>query len=159
MSLSPTLNQFRISPVKGTLTQEPNFNIINCQVASDEATALVPGQAVVLDDEDSSQIIVTAATGESDELFGFVVYDVRDTEKPAKGQVRIAIVGSVMYMESQTAITRGQYLKYIPTGQLVADQGGDTTTRLGHALDASPDTTPKLIRVYIQTPKSAARGV
>jgi hypothetical protein len=155
MSLTPTLNQFRLSPVKGTLTGAPNFNIINCQVSDGETTDLVPGQAVKLKDDVNAQIIVTAATGASDDIFGFVAYDVRDTNKPEKGQVRIAIEGSVMYLEAQSVIARGAYLKYNPTGQIVEGQDG-TTTRIGRTFDKTTTTDPKLIRVYIQTPKSAA---
>lgn len=144
MAQSP--NQFKMSPEKGQLTLDPNWNTLNVQVSENESGTLVPAQAVVLEDAAGSQIPVEAISAITDDIFGFVTYNVRLDEYAANDQVKIAKNGDVMMMEASAAIARGADLEVVITGNKVATQSTGTT--IGKALDKAA-ADGDLIRVLI----------
>jgi hypothetical protein len=146
MSQSP--NQFSQTVEKGVMDLRLNPSIIPCVVKSDESVALVPGQAVKLVDVAGGAPVVTLASADTDDIFGFVAYNIRNSSFAAGAAVEIcAIQGGVMYLEASAAIARGAEVMYVVTGQKIATASGVSKTIIGKALDkASGDGS--LIRVF-----------
>jgi hypothetical protein len=164
MSLS--LNQFKLEPVVGMLTEEPNFNVFSCELATDGEEVNMAGQAVAFSHESGDQIIVTRQdTHFKGDYLGFVAYDTRRNMRGHGDLLRVASYGSVIYLYSLASFNRGDYLKWSDiknaegnTGvQKYNIGGGDLNTRIGRALDNATGDN-QLVRVYVQTPKSAARN-
>lgn len=141
-------NQFGITPEKGMVALsnggvEASFH---CQVATNEATALVPGQAVKLVDVAGKTLRVTAVTATTDAVFGFVTKSVKTDTFAADDFLQISTNGSVILMEASAAIARGAAVEVVLAGQKVATK--TTGTTVGVALDKAA-ADGDLIRVAI----------
>lgn len=145
------VNQFAVQQIKGVLDLAYNTTVITCTVKSDEGTALVPGQAVKLVDSAAPSPVVTTATVNTDDVFGFVVYNPKINAFAANQQVDIAVMGgTVMVMEASAAIARWAPVSIVVTGQKVVTASGALVV-VGRALDkAAADAD--LIRVWINLP-------
>lgn len=139
-------NQFDITAEKGMLTGDPNWATLNCQVSTNEAATLVPGQSVLIEDAAGGQIPVVKAAATTNAIFGFITYNVRTSEYVALDQVKIAKKGDIMIMEAGAAIARGADLEVVITGNKVQTQATGTT--IGTALDKAA-ADGDLIRVLI----------
>lgn len=144
--MAQTPNQFAQTAEKGQLTLDPNWSTLNTQVSVNEATPLVFGQAVVIEDAAGAQIPVLGASATTDAIFGFVTYNVRTDGFAAQDSVKIAKDGDVMIMEAGAAVARGAELEAVITGQKVQTQA--TGTVIGVALDKAA-ADGDLIRVLI----------
>ncbi len=149
-------NQLAQTPVQGMIDLIIGpANVIACQVKSDEATPLIPGQGVMLVDSIDGVPKVTAVGDDDDILFGFVLYNQKDQNFPAGAAVEIAFFrGTVMLMTASAAIARGAQVMVVVSGSKVAT--ATTNKRIaGIALDkATADT--QLIRVLIDLPGGLA---
>lgn len=139
-------NQFTITPVKGQLTGAPNWDTLNCIVDANQASALVPGQAVLIKDVAGAQIPVEDIAAVGNDIFGFVTYSVKKDSYGAGEQIKIAKDGDIMYMEASAAIARGADVEVVISGNKVATQSAGTT--IGKALDKAA-ADGDLIRVLI----------
>lgn len=139
-------NQFELTAEKGQLTLDQNWSTVNVQVSTNEAATLVPAQAIKIEDAAGSQIPVIKAAAITDEIFGFITYNVRTSEYVALDQVKVAKTGDVMLMEASAAIARGADLEIVIAGNKVATQATGTT--VGVALDKAA-ADGDLIRVLI----------
>lgn len=148
-------NQLAQIPVQGMMDLMIQPNIISCQVKSDEATALIPGQGVMLVDSLDGVPKVTAVGDDDDILFGFVAYTQKDKDFPAGAAVEIAFFrGSVMLMTASAAIARGAQVMVVVSGSKVAT--ATTNKRIaGIALDKA-SANNDLIRVLIDLPGGLA---
>lgn len=140
-------NQFAPTAEKGQLTLDHNFNVFNCVVSANQATALVPGQAVLIEDAAGAAIPVTDIAAITDAVFGFVTYNVRTDSYSAGDEVKIAKSGTVMRMEASAAIARGAEVMVVISGNKVATKTSTNTT-IGRALDKAA-ADGDLIRVLI----------
>lgn len=141
-------NQFRQSVVKGLADLRMNTNVIPCRVDSDEASALVAGQCVSLEDVAGGAPVVTAIADDEANVFGVVLYNLKDTDYLADEAVEIASAGSVVYMEASAAIARGAEVMPVVTGAKVATAAGLSKAKIGIALDKAA-ADGDLIRVLI----------
>lgn len=155
MSTTLNQNQFKPTPIQGQLDLMFNPNTISGQVYASEATALVPGQAVKIVDSDSGVPTVTTCTADTDDVFGFVNYNLKNPTFPAGTVLEISnFRGNVMYMTASAAISKNAKVMIVVASQKVATATSGKTI-IGRALDkASADGD--LIRVEIDLPGTAA---
>lgn len=146
--MTQTLNAFNQSPEKGQLDLQLNVNVITCQVADGQSTALVPGQCVKIEDTatDGTPIVVAVAA-DTDEVFGVVATNTRQSSFAAGNDVEIALDTSVIYMESDAAIAAGARVMPVVTDEQVATATNEKTV-IGRALDKAGGAG-ELIRVYV----------
>ncbi len=155
---TPNINQFAVTPVQGmTDLMWGGEGVITAQVKSDEAVALVAGQAVKLADVAGGPPVITALAANTDAPFGFVAYNLKDRTYPASSKVELALGGSVIYMTAGAAIARGAKVEVVnATFKVITNAGVNPVS--GFALDkASADGD--LIRVMIITPYSSAQVI
>lgn len=151
MSTSLNQNQFGQLPIRGQSDLIQGGYTVSCVVKSDEATALIPGQAVKIYDSGTGLPIVTAVTADTDDVFGFVAYNVKNQSFAANVPVEIAFFGKVMWMLSSGAIAWMDRLMVVVSGTKVAKATANAKkTCIGIALGHVADAT--LVRVLIQTP-------
>lgn len=142
------INQFKQTPVKGTIDLNFGPGPVSCQVDSGEATPLVPGQAVKLVDSVGGVPKITAVTAQSDIVFGFVAFTFKDASYPANAAVDIlGFQGGIMWMEASEAIARGGKCSVVVSGQKVeAAEVGEYI--FGYAFDKA-SANGDLIRVVV----------
>lgn len=146
--MSQLLNQFSQSAVKGLVDLQLSKNTFPCVVKSDESTPLVPGQGVKIADVAGGAIVVTALTADTDKVFGYVAYNLKDSSFAAGSFVEVASGLAVMYLEASAAIARGAEVMPVITGSKVATATAGKSIA-GHALDKAA-ADGDLIRVLIK---------
>lgn len=144
-------NQFAPTPVKGELDLKFNVNSVSAQVKSDEATALVPGQAVLMVDDSNGVPKITAATDDADDIFGFINFNIKDADFPAGAPVEVsAFRDNCMIMEASAAIARNAEVAIVVSGQKVRT-AVSTDRIIGRAYDKA-EGDGDLIRVILDLP-------
>lgn len=148
MSQNP--NQFQQSQVLGALDLRFNTNTIPCVVGSGQATPIAPGQAVKIVDSAGGVPKVVAVTADSDEVYGFVAYTVKDKSFSAGDALEVAAAQNCIFLEAQGAIARGaQVCVHAATaGHVKALTNGAKI--VGYAFDKASDG--QLLRVVLSTP-------
>jgi hypothetical protein len=148
MAINP--NMFAMETVQGQIDLSFHSSVITCEVSSSQATALLPGQAVKLEDSAGGLPKVLALATNADPSFGVVLRNLKDINFPAMARVEVALAGSVVYMTAGAAIARGAKVEFVNSTLKVITAAG-TNPVLGFALDkAAGDNS--LVRVYILTP-------
>jgi len=142
------LNQITQGPIKGGLSAVPSPSTISCQITTASSGTFYAGTAVRLITGSANTILVEKAVA-TDQIFGFVVLTPKKPSHTAGGKVEVALAGSVMEMESGAAITRGQMVEIVATGDKVIAWAG-VNTAAGVALDTTT-ATAQLLRVLIRT--------
>lgn len=150
---TPNINQFAQSTVQGQIDLEFQGSVVSAQVDAAQVTALVAGQAVKLATTNGGTPKVIGLAANSDQSFGFVVRNLKDANFPAVARCEVALFGSVMYMTSGGAITRGTSVEVVQSTSKVIASGG-TNPVVGFAYDGAT-AADQLIRVFIQAPFSA----
>lgn len=141
-------NQFAITPEVGDVDlQYAIGNILPCAVASSQATPLVAGEAVKIEDSAGGVPKVLALAANTDETFGFVKRSLKDINFPANQALEIARDGTVMWMVASAAIARGAYVQYNFSTKKVATNAGVLNV-VGQTLDKALADTD-IIRVQI----------
>ncbi len=149
--MAQSQNQFKQSPVKGQLDLALEPNTIQCVVDPNQVTALVPGQAVVLSNLSDQIPMVAGAAARTDDIFGFVNYDLKLGSFGAGDRVSISFFrGNVQYMEAAAAFAPYVRLEPVISGSTVqtAVSGGRV---IGFALDKA-SAAGDLVRVVIDLP-------
>ena len=143
------LNQFSQSPEKGQLdvTSSASPRVLQCYADSD----LVAGQAVKLVNGSGKVPHVTACTADTEAVFGFVTYSLKNGSYSSGMVVEVAIIGSVMVMEASAAIARGAQLNIVVSGNIVVTSANGVKNIIGWAFDKA-SSSGDLIRVFISTP-------
>lgn len=119
--MSLNINQFSQSVVKGMLALgAPKTQVISCKVNT--GSTLVPGQPVKLVDQAGKEPVVAALAADTDVVFGFVAYNIKDQSFLAGHQVEIVRgwAAETMWMEASEAIAPGDNLMVVLTGVKVA---------------------------------------
>lgn len=143
-------NQFNQEPVQGEIDLQFPGNTITCQVAGDEAVAIVPGQALKLVDTGGGVPKVTATTADTDNVFGFAVRNFKNPSFEANQPLEVGWEGAVIYMTSGAAIARGAKIEYdVATKKVITNAGVNPVC--GFALDKAT-AADQLIRVVVNTP-------
>lgn len=149
------LNQFNQIPVQGQLDLHFNPQTISCEVDSSELGSLVPGQAVKMVDSDGGVPKVVAAALNSDDIFGFINYNLKDKTYVAGEAVELSFFkGNVMQMTASAAIARNAKVAVVIADKEVVTASGGMTI-VGRALDKAT-AADQLIRVIIDLPGATA---
>jgi hypothetical protein len=153
--MAQALNQFLQSVEKGMLDLSIGTrSVVSCQVSSTSA-GLIPGQAVKLVDIKGGIPDVVEIAADTDDVFGFVAYNLKDQSFSAGMKVEVAFFrAAIMYMEASAAIVPYAKVMAVVTGQKVATATTGKTI-IGRALDKAA-ASGELIRVMIDLPGSAA---
>lgn len=146
-------NQFAQASLLGMLDKHLNANTIPAMVDSTEAGTLYAGGAVKLVDSLGGVPKVVGCTADSDEVFGFINYDIKSRGFTAGMPLELSIKNNVMFMYSTAAIARGGKvcLDLTTNGGVAAATGSSAKRIVGWAYDKAANAG-QLIRVYIETP-------
>jgi predicted RecA/RadA family phage recombinase len=149
--LSP--NQFAQSSIVGMIDMRFPYNTVAAQVDSSQATPLYAGQAVKIVDSVDGIPKIVGCSANSDEVFGFINYDVKSITFSAGQNCEISMAGSFIYLYATTAISRGTQvqLDISTVGGVAAKVGSSGADIVGYAFDkaAAPGA---LIRVHLTVP-------
>ncbi len=149
-SLNP--NQFTETTIRGALDLRLNFNTVAVQVYTSETGELYPGSPVKLVDSAGGVPKVVAITASTDEIFGFVNFDIKSRAFVAGDMMEVSIKGNVMWMYAAAAIARGAKCVFDYANNGVGPiSGAGAETLVGWAYDKA-SAQGDLIRVYIETP-------
>jgi hypothetical protein len=150
------MNQFALEAIKGMIDLKVGpANVISCEIDSSSAGSLVPGQAVKIVSAAGGIPNVVECAAASDDVFGFIAYDIKDTTFSSGDKVEIAFSrGSAMYMEASAAITANAKVMIVLSGNKVAT-ATSTNMIVGRALDRAA-ASGDLIRVIIDLPGTLA---
>lgn len=144
-------NQFIQTTEQGVMDLRINPTVMSCVVDSASA-ALIPGQAVKMVDSAGGAPKVTAVAADTDDIFGFVTFDIRHATYAPGEAVEIAFgAGSVMYMTSSAAVARNAQVMVLVAGSKVLTAAGSGKRVVGRAIDKAAGANA-LIRVYINLP-------
>lgn len=147
-------NQFKQSAEKGLMDLRFNPTVISCQIdESVGATLLLPGQAVKVVDSAGGVPKVVPVTAPTDDVFGFLMYNIKDKAYKAGQAVEVVFSrgGSVMYMEAGAAIARNAKVMVQVAGEKVITAAGAGNVVVGRALDKAAGNGD-LVRVVIDLP-------
>lgn len=143
-------NQFGFIAEKGQMTLLENLNLVNCKIDDSETETLVPGYPVKIKDISNKVIVIEAADALTDDVFGFVPYNVKKNEYVAGEFIKVALDNCAMYMEASAAIAQGANIQADPATQKVATAVAPNLATGKALTKASADGD--LIVVLIKTP-------
>lgn len=152
-----SLNQFQPTTVPGQPDLQFGGSVVTCEVASTQATPIIPGQVVKIADTNSKipQILGLAANTEAS--FGVALRNPKDVNFPALSRVEVGIAGTVVYMTAGAAIARFAKLEFVYTTNKVITNAG-TNPVMGYAFDKAA-ADGDIIRVYILNPQVNAQVI
>lgn len=150
-----SINQFAQAPVQGMMDLRFNPGVVAAEIDVTEAGQLVPGQAVKVVDTAGGVPKVIACTADSDDVFGFILYDIKSRVFVAGDMCELAAMrDNVMYMTASAAIARNAQVTIVIGSKKVATAtGGDRI--VGRAYDKAT-ADGQLIRVTIDLPGATA---
>lgn len=146
-------NQFSMNETLGSVDQFYAYNTKSAMVDISQSDALYAGQAVKIVDSAGGVPKVVACTADTDEVFGFINYNIKNIAFYAGDAVEISQNGNVIYLYSTEAIARGvQVVLDITTRGGVQAAAGKTGKRIvGYAYDKAANAGV-LIRVSLNVP-------
>lgn len=146
-------NQFAQSEYLGVIDMRFPYNSVSVQIDASQATPLYAGAAVKMYDSAGGVPKVVGCSADSDEVLGFINFDIKSISFAAGAQAEISMGGNVMYLYSTGAIARGsQVVLTLSTNGGVAAATGATAKRVvGWAYDKA-SAAGELIRVFLKTP-------
>lgn len=154
---SPNPNQFALAPYLGQLDLHFNGDTISATFDPAGTGTLVAGQAVKFSTNVSGDPLVVPSTSPSDDVCGYVNYDIKSQVFVPGSRMEISMAGNVMYLYAALAVNRGQFLTSLPSaspggtnGGVVPVTGSSGFPIIGFALDTVP--IGSLCRVFLQTP-------
>lgn len=149
--LSP--NQFAQSTYLGMIDLRFPYNSVSVQIDASQATALYSGSAVKIVDSANGIPKVVGCAANSDEVLGFINFDVKTVQFVAGSNAEISMAGNVMYLYATAAIARGVQVSLdLTTNGGVRSAAGHTGDDIvGWAYDKAT-AAGQLIRVFIKTP-------
>jgi hypothetical protein len=145
-------NQFRMTDVKGKLDLS-SINSLTCLISSAQVGSLLPAQPVKLIDTLDKLPVIAAVESDTDDIFGFINFSVKDTSFAPGTPCEVSILNNVMYMEASAGILRGAPVAVVLSGIKIATAVGNQTI-IGIALDKA-SASGDYIRVWIKTPMDA----
>ena len=148
-------NQFQLTPFLGMLDLRFDYDTVSAKIDITQATPLYAGAAVkwVPATSPNSLPSVIGCAANSDEVFGFINFDIKTTQYVAGSLCELSIEGNVMYLFSTGAITQGSQVTLDLTtmggvAQKVPSSGNNI---VGWAYDGAA-SAGTLIRVKLLTP-------
>jgi hypothetical protein len=150
---APSLNQFSQTPVVGQMDLRFNPGVVSCILDSTSAGNLLPGQPVKVVDGYGGTPHVVECAANSDDVFGFIAYSIKDQVFNAGMKLEIAAMrDNVMYMQASAAIARNAQVAIVIglTDPLVVTATAGMTI-VGRAYDKAL-AAGSVIRVQIDLP-------
>lgn len=152
---APTLsqNQFNQTPYLSMLDQRFNYDTVSVEIDSSQSGLLFAGAAVKIVDSAGGVPKVVGCALDSDQVFGFINYDVKTISYAAFAMAEISQAGNVMYLYATGAIPRGvQVVPDLTTnGGVQAALGATGDNIVGWSYDKAT-AAGQLIRVRLMTP-------
>lgn len=131
---SPDPNQFTLAPFLGMLDMRLNYNTMPVMFDPAGTGTLVGGQAVTFSTASSQgtgiagagngAMLVLPSTATSDDIIGFVNYDIKSAVFTPGDRMEISLAGNVMYLYAALALQRGNYVTSLPSGVAGGTNGG-----------------------------------
>lgn len=146
-------NSFAQSTLVGMNDMRFPYNTMSVQIDSTQATPLYAGAAVKMVDSVDGIPKVIGCAANSDEVLGFINFDIKTISFIANSLAEISMSGNVMYLMATGAIARGVQVSLdLTTMGGVRSAAGNTGDKIvGWALDkASAGGTA--IRIHLKTP-------
>lgn len=103
----PNQNQFAQSEFLGVLDLRFNPDTVSVQIDSTQVVALSAGSAVKIVDSADGIPKVVGCTADTDEVLGFIIFDIKSKSYKAGDRAEISMSQNVMYLRSTGAIGRG----------------------------------------------------
>lgn len=149
-------NQFAQRSVLGMLDLRFNPNTVAVQIDSSEAGVLYAGQAVKMVDSAGGVPKVVACTADSDQVLGFLNYNIKNVGYSAGDAAEISMNGNCQFLRATAAIARGArvVVNVLTIGGVTAVSGSGGERIVGWAYDKASNPGD-LIRVMIETPSFA----
>jgi hypothetical protein len=95
--------------------------------------------------------VVTLCTAETDEVFGFITFDIKNPAFIAGMTANVSIKNNVLYMYATAAIVAGAQVQLDLAGNGIKTAADSNDTIVGWAFDSAA-ASGQLFRVYIETP-------
>ena len=151
---SQSQNQFSQAPFLGMLDLRFNNDTVAVEIDSSQATGIYAGQAVKIVDSSDGIPKVVAVSAITDEVFGFINFDVKTQLFVAGSKAEISQSGNVIYLYATTAISRGVQVTIDITSPGGVSAAVSTANIVGYAYDKA-SAPGQLIRVKLKTPSFA----
>jgi hypothetical protein len=147
------INAFAQSPLLGVIDMRFPYNTISVMIDTSQATGLYFGAAVKMVDSADGIPKVVGCAANSDEVLGFINFDIKTIKFTAGMTCEISMSGNVIYLYATGAIARGVQVSLdLTTNGGVRSAAGNTGDKIvGWALDKAA-AAGALIRVYLKTP-------
>ncbi len=148
-------NQFAQSDAIGVVDLRLCLNTISVQIDVSQSTPLYAGDAVTFVDSAGGVPKVVGCAASSDEVYGFINYDVKTVAFTAGKGAEISMAGNVIYLYATTAIARGERVEL---ELLTGGHGGVAAYSTNNGADVVGWAVDKaagygdLIRVMLITP-------
>lgn len=145
-------NQFVETPVIGMPDLKFNYDTVSAMIDASQVGVLPAGQAVKLVDSAAPLPQVVACAANSDEVFGFISYDIKSQGYVAGDRCEIASGGNVIFLQATAAIARGAQVQLDLTyiGGVATKTGSSGANIVGYAYDKAVGVG--IIRVKLATP-------
>lgn len=151
----PEQNQFVQSQVLGEVALSFPTGTISAQIDSSESGELVAGQAVKLVATSEGLPKVVACSADSDQVFGFINYDVKSQSFVAGDACEISQAGNHIYLQATGAIDAGVQVTLDSTqvGGVAAAVGSSGDRIVGYSIGKA--LGGQLVRVRLTVPSFA----
>lgn len=149
-------NQFAMAPIVGSADLNFNYNTMSAQVdVSAGANLLYQGQAVKIVANTLGGVPrVIACNGITDNVFGFVNYNVKNISFGVGQNLEVSSAGNVIWLYATGAITQGARVCLDTSATAGVQATGATATVVGWAIDGAA-AAGTLIRVHLTCPSFA----
>jgi hypothetical protein len=149
---SQAQNAFLQSAQLGIIDLRFPYNTVAVQIDASQATALYAGAAVKMVDSADGVPKVVGCAANSDEVLGFINFDIKSPSFAAGAAAEISMSGNVMYLYATGAIGRGVQVSLdLSTNGGVRAAAGNTGDKIvGWAYDKA--AAGGLFRVFLKTP-------
>lgn len=158
-SQTQSQNAFTETSIRGMLDLKFNANTVSVQIDASETGTLYAGSPVKMYDSAGGVPKVVACSADTDEVLGFINYDIKSRSFVAGDLCEISMSGNVMYLYATGAIARGvQVCLDLANNGIEAVGGSGGEDIVGWAYDKA-SAQGDLIRVFIKTPSFLKDGV
>lgn len=154
-------NAFMQSPVVGMIDLRFDYDTVSAQIDVSQVGSLYAGAPVKLvpytSPNSAPKVVGIAAT--TDEVFGYINFDIKTVAFVAGSLCELSLAGNVMYLYSTGAITQGSQVcsSLITMGGVSQATGSSDANIVGFAYDGAA-AAGALIRVKLNTPSFSFDG-
>lgn len=151
-------NSFAQSEFLGTIDLRFDYNTVSGQIDVSQATPLYAGAAVKLvpGSYPNSAPKLVGCSANSDEVFGFINFDIKTVQYLAGSLCEVSQAGNVMYLYATGAIVQGHQvtLDLSTMGGVAQSVGSSGNKLVGFAYDGA-SAAGQLIRIKLSCPSFA----